>query len=363
MSNDNGKQCHTFNLKYVNNSQIDNKLDDSKIPPPQVKSTQTDTTPIPEVDSPVIRSPQIIALYRKASQLTKTACPVLITGETGSGKEVLAKFIHQQSPRHSLPFVAVNCGAIPESLFESEMFGHMKGAFTGAISNQQGYIASAGSGTLFIDEIGELAPQNQVKILRVVEENEYRVVGCKEVRKCRARILAATNKDLEVMVEAGTFREDLFYRLNALTLELPPLRERPEDIPELLEYLTGKVSREQNIPIKKWDNTAVSSLLKYDWPGNIRDLRNLVISMMIYVDDEVIKIEHIIEHGSRILARSISGVTSTRSDGLKHLYPVEFWDQLNRKFKGKGKDMAQAFNCANSLISYFKRKHIKFKPS
>ncbi|WP_442900213.1 sigma-54-dependent transcriptional regulator [Geoalkalibacter sp.] len=212
-------------------------------------------------------------LYDLIEKVAATRANVLITGESGTGKEVVAKAIHYNSDRRDMPFIPINCGAIPENLLESELFGHEKGSFTGAISQKQGLFEVANLGTLFLDEIGELPPMMQVKLLRVIQEREFRRVGGTKNIRCDVRVIAATNKDLEVEVKSGAFREDLFYRLNVIRIELPPLRERREDIPLLVEHLYQKLTGREGFQIEE---AAMRRLLEYRWPGNIRELENVI---------------------------------------------------------------------------------------
>jgi DNA-binding NtrC family response regulator len=201
---------------------------------------------------------------------------VLITGESGTGKELVARGLHCLSSRCHKPFAPVNCGAIPENLFENELFGHRKGAFTDASSHQEGVVKEAEGGTLFLDEIGVITPYNQVKLLRFLQEKEYRPLGDSRNRKADARIIAATNKDLNNMVKEGTFREDLFFRLNIVSLTIPPLRERKEDIPLLAAHFIEKYSREYRKQPVKLSKEAAVALISYSWPGNIRELENKI---------------------------------------------------------------------------------------
>lgn len=209
-------------------------------------------------------------------KLSKVETTVLIRGENGTGKELVARAIHFNSPRKNGAFVAINCGAIPENLMESEFFGHEKGAFTGAIERKIGKFQLANNGTLFLDEIGELKPEMQVKILRALQEKKFTPVGSNREVKTNARIIAATNRNLEKMMETGEFREDLFYRLNVMPIFLPPLRERPDDIPVLAMSFLQKFSKEHNKIITSIDPECLELMKKYRWPGNIRELENIV---------------------------------------------------------------------------------------
>jgi DNA-binding NtrC family response regulator len=218
-------------------------------------------------------------IVRKASLFAKTEAPILILGESGVGKEVLARFVHKESGRKG-KFVSVNCSAIPSELFESELFGYERGAFTGALRSKPGLFEEADGGTIFLDEIGELPLHLQAKLLRVLQENEVRRVGSTEPKKIDVKVIAATNKDLEKLVEEGKFREDLYYRLNVLTLKIPPLRERPEDVLELIGYFLRKYNEKYR---KKVEITpeALEILLNYSFPGNVRELENLIHRLVI----------------------------------------------------------------------------------
>ncbi len=219
------------------------------------------------------QSPPMQELYDLIEKVADTRVNVLITGESGTGKEVVAKAIHYNSDRRDMPFIPINCGAIPENLLESELFGHEKGSFTGAVSQKPGLFEVANLGTLFLDEIGELPPMMQVKLLRVIQEREFRRVGGTKNIRCDVRVIAATNKDLEGEVKIGAFREDLFYRLNVIRIELPSLRERREDIPLLVQHLYTKLTGREGFQIEE---TAMRRLLEYRWPGNIRELENVI---------------------------------------------------------------------------------------
>ncbi|MEZ4764927.1 MAG: sigma-54 dependent transcriptional regulator [Calditrichia bacterium] len=213
--------------------------------------------------------------------IAPTTISVLITGESGSGKEVFARALHQLSPRKNKSMISVNCGAIPEGLLESELFGHEKGAFTGAISTKKGFFELADGGTIFLDEIGEMPIQTQVKLLRVLETGEFMRVGSGELRTVDARVVAATNRDLGRMVQQKQFRKDLYYRLKAVTIFLPPLRERREDIPLLIEKFTSDVLKNENLSFAGYTEEALDMLRRYNWPGNVRELRNFVETAIV----------------------------------------------------------------------------------
>ena len=221
-------------------------------------------------------SPAMTHIYKLIMQVAKTKTNVLITGESGTGKELIAQSIHQQSDRSDDPFVVINCGGIPESLMESELFGHKKGSFTGATQDKMGLFEVAHKGTIFLDEIGELSLPIQVKLLRAVQERVFKPVGSNEDISVDIRIISATNKELEKEVIAGNFREDLFYRLNVIEIKVPPLRERKTDLRILAQHFLEKYSREMGKEISKFSSYAIDLLTKYDFPGNIRELENLL---------------------------------------------------------------------------------------
>jgi two-component system NtrC family response regulator len=227
------------------------------------------------------KSPKFKTVMNLIEKVAETDAPVLLYGESGTGKELFAKQIHYQSNRATKPFVAVNCAAIPENLFESELFGHKKGSFTGADRDKTGKIKNADKGTLFLDEIGEIPLDMQAKLLRFLQEGEIQPVGAGSLEYVNVRVIAATNKNLEILVEKGQFREDLYYRLNIFPITIPPLRERKEDIPELVDFFLKKYGY-KHIQV---DKDILAKLQNYDWPGNIRELENAVYRMAILAKD------------------------------------------------------------------------------
>ncbi|HEY0480256.1 MAG TPA: sigma 54-interacting transcriptional regulator [Kofleriaceae bacterium] len=227
-------------------------------------------------------------VFRKVEKIAATDISVLITGETGTGKELIAREIHTRSPRTGKPFVTINCGAIPENLLESELFGHVKGAFTGAVANKQGKFQAADGGTLFLDEIGEMPVELQVKILRALQERVVYRVGDTRPETCDIRILAATNRDLDKEIAAGRFREDLYYRLNVVNVELPPLRQRGEDVLVIARYLLSRYSREYDVKVKGLSPNAAVAIRKHAWPGNIRELENRIKKAIVLCESSVI---------------------------------------------------------------------------
>jgi len=236
-------------------------------------------------DSAAMRS--VYAAIRKA---VETSATVLITGESGTGKELVARAIHYGSRRSAAPFVPVNCGGIPEALIESELFGHMKGAFTGAVTSRAGFFLTADGGTIFLDEISELGLPLQVKLLRVLQDKEVVMVGSSRAQRVDVRILAASNKDLRRLVEREAFRDDLFFRLHVITIDVPPLRVRGNDILLLVRHFTAKYAREFGRLAPRFSDSALASLLAYSWPGNVRELENLVQRLVIMTEEPVIDV-------------------------------------------------------------------------
>lgn len=239
------------------------------------------------------RDPAVREIVDLAKQVADTAATVLITGESGSGKEVLAQVIRRHSGRRAEPFVAVNCGGIPESLQESEFFGHVKGAFTGAVERKVGKLERANGGTIFFDEIGEMSKSLQAALLRVLQSGEYSPVGSSETKYCDVRVIAAANRDLTEMMDAGEFRRDLYYRLNIIRLETPPLRERKGDIPLLCDHFASVLASRYGKPGLRVSDEAVQVLLTYDFPGNVRELENFLGRATILCRDGVIEPEHL----------------------------------------------------------------------
>ena len=235
-------------------------------------------------------------VMQQLKQIIETAGPtnsrVLIGGENGTGKELVARAIHQHSPRVDRPFVAVNCAAIPETLIESELFGHERGSFSGATAMKRGQFEQADSGTLFLDEIADMSLSTQAKVLRALQEQQFTRVGGTKLIKVDVRVLAASNKDLLKEIDKGTFREDLFYRLNVVPIVVPPLRDRREDIPLLVKHFLHVHAEEQGLKIKQVSPEAMDVFMQYDWPGNIRELRNLIERLMIMVPGPVIEASH-----------------------------------------------------------------------
>jgi two-component system nitrogen regulation response regulator NtrX len=240
------------------------------------------------IDAPfeiVGKSPVMRALMEKVEKVAATPARVLITGENGTGKELVARALHRQSPRASKPFVEVNCAAIPGELIESELFGHMKGSFTGAVADRAGKFEQANKGTLFLDEIGDMSLAAQAKVLRVLQDNVITRIGGSKPISVDVRVIAATNKTLESEIAAGTFREDLYYRLNVVPIHVPPIRERREDIPLLAQYFASTLSAREGITPRTFAADALEHLSGLDWPGNVRELKNTVERLLILAPD------------------------------------------------------------------------------
>ncbi len=242
----------------------------------------------------------IRTLVGQIEKVGVTPARVLITGENGTGKELVARAVHRLSPRLNKPFIEVNCAAIPSELIESELFGHMKGSFTGAVQDRAGKFEQADKGTIFLDEIGDMSPSAQAKVLRVLQDGEVtRIGGAKRVQ-VDVRVLAATNKDLQEEIANGRFREDLFYRLNVVPLHVPPLRERRDDIPLLAQYFADQLSRREGAPVRVLDASAIEALTQMEWPGNVRELRNTIERLLILAS------------GPRVTSADVNRLTGAR---------------------------------------------------
>ncbi|MBS1902948.1 MAG: sigma-54-dependent Fis family transcriptional regulator [Bacteroidetes bacterium] len=231
---------------------------------------------------------RMVEIYKTIGSVTRSRVTVLVEGESGTGKELIAKAIHYNSPWASEPFIAVNCTALVETLLESELFGHMKGSFTGATADKRGKFELARNGTIFLDEISEIAPTLQVKLLRVLQEREFERVGGEKTMPMNARIIAATNRNMEAEVAAGRFREDLYYRLNVVSIKVPPLRERKDDIPILVRRLLQQINEELHTKVFKISDEAMSRIIQHDWPGNVRELQNILTRAVVLSKSDVI---------------------------------------------------------------------------
>jgi DNA-binding NtrC family response regulator len=279
------------------------------------------------------QSPEMQELGRLIQRVANTDKPVLIQGESGTGKELVVREIHRLSSRSNKPLVVINCAAVPEALLESEFFGHEKGSFTGATALKQGLFEVADGGTLFIDEIGELAPLLQAKLLRVLEDGSLRRIGSIKERRVDVRVLAATNRNLQAEAAAGRFREDLYYRLNVLSLELPPLRQRQGDIPILARHFLG--SSWQIAP------RALAALESFSWPGNVRQLINALERAKVMSDDQTIEYEdlppEILEPGQKNAIDGVAGILAKDNDKLADLQRSHVIDVLRREHGNKAR--------------------------
>jgi DNA-binding NtrC family response regulator len=246
-----------------------------------------------EFDNLVGRSAAMQEVFATVNRVAPTRATVLLAGESGVGKDMIARAIHHHSPRAERPFVKINCTAIPENLMESELFGYEKGAFTGANTTKPGKFEQADTGTVFLDEIGDVPPSIQVKLLRILQEREFERLGSNKTRHIDVRVLAATNVDLRAALEQGTFREDLYYRLNVLPIDIPPLRERKEDIPFLAEHFVKKISKDVGGRIESISEAAIQKLMQYHWPGNVRELENVIERSMVLSQGPVLEPEDI----------------------------------------------------------------------
>ena len=263
-------------------------------------------------DNIIGSSPVMLDVLSTIGQVASSRATVLLLGETGCGKELIAKAIHYNSPRRDKPLIRVNCGALSPQLLESELFGHVKGAFTGAVKDKVGRFEAAGGGTIFLDEVGTLDPQLQVKLLRVLQEREFERVGDHLTIKSDVRVIAATNLELEEEVRKGSFREDLYYRLNVVTINLPPLRSRREDIPRLVDHFLDRYNRENQRDLKKISRDVLNTLLRYPWPGNVRELENAVERAVVLSSGDEFA-EELLPLQIRLFAQQTRGDSSDES--------------------------------------------------
>jgi len=273
------------------------------------------------IDNIIGRSPQMREVFKLIGSVADTRTNILIRGESGTGKELVAKAIHYNSPYSHEPFIVINCSAISDTLLESELFGHVKGAFTDAVCETKGKFEIAGKGTLFLDEIGDISVNLQSKLLRVIESRDFMKVGGERVLKTEARIIAATNKDLELHVEKGNFREDLYYRLKVVEIALPALRERKEDIPELVIYLLEKINRLLRKNVGKVPPPVMKLLTSLPWPGNVRELENALTRAVILAKGDVIQEHNLpIERGKdKIVPRDLVSMKEVEKEYIQHV--------------------------------------------
>jgi DNA-binding NtrC family response regulator len=275
-----------------------------------------------QLENVIGSSKRMRELYEVVGRVAKTDITVLLLGESGTGKELVAKGIHHNSPRHEMPFITINCGAIPEQLLESELFGHRKGAFTGAVYDKRGLFEEAHEGTIFLDEIGELPLSLQVKLLRVLQEGEFMRLGENVSRKVDVRIIAATNRDLSKMVEDGTFREDLYFRLNIVSIKIPPLRERREDIPLLVKYFLDDAMKRYSRSGMRISSEVFHYFNQYPWPGNVRELKNLIERLVVLADSETITPDNLTDEIKNVKS-SVASLPFSLPEGGIDLEEVE----------------------------------------
>ena len=269
---------------------------------------------------PLGKSRLFADVLRLAEQVAPTESTVLIQGESGTGKEVIARYIHDLSARSDGPFLSLNCGALPESLLESELFGHVKGSFTGAVRDKQGLFAAARGGTFFLDEIGEMSPATQVKLLRVLQEREAIPVGGTEAIPVDVRVVAATNRDLEDEIRQGRFRTDLYYRLNVIAIHLPPLRERRDDIEIFVNAFLERIAKEQGTPLKHLSGEAAEAVMSYAWPGNVRELENALERAVVLTRGEAIPLSAM---PSKVTERRVEPLVADRAHHNPTLDTIE----------------------------------------
>jgi DNA-binding NtrC family response regulator len=301
------------------------------------------------------RSRAMEEVIRRAELVAETKSTVLITGETGTGKELVARAIHDRSAQRSMPLIKVNCAAIPETLLESELFGHVRGAFTGATTSKKGRFALADGGSIFLDEIGTMSLTLQSKLLRVLQEREFEPLGAERTERVDLRVIAATNRDLRQMVAEGKFQEDLFYRLNVIPIEIPPLRERREDIPPLVEHFIRKHAQRTGRRFDRMDDALLAGLQQYDWPGNVRELENTIERAVV------------LSPGPAISARAISvlGAAAPQTSGLPSLklrQNIEWVERetIRRALDSSGgvkKDAAELMGISQRALSYYLAKY------
>ncbi|BAI80837.1 two-component system, NtrC family, response regulator [Deferribacter desulfuricans SSM1] len=302
----------------------------------EVKVLQENIREIYGIENIVAKSKKMMDILSLVKKVSKINSNILITGESGTGKELIARSIHDLSDRKNERFLPVNCAAIPENLYESLFFGYEKGAFTGAYSNKKGYFEEANNGTIFLDEITETNPSFQAKLLRVIQERTIKRLGSSEIINVNVRIIAATNKNLKDEVEKGYFREDLYYRLNVINIEIPPLRERKEDIPLLIEYFTKKYSKEFGKSIKKISSEFYKFCYEYSWPGNVRELENTVERCVALEDSDILSVRYIPENMKQYNKQGVKPYKKARDEFEKN-YLLELLSLTDNKISEAAK--------------------------
>ncbi len=297
------------------------------------------------------RSRPMQEIIERAELVAQTKSTVLITGETGTGKELVARAIHNRSAQREMPLIKVNCAAIPETLLESELFGHVRGAFTGAATSKKGKFALADGGSIFLDEIGTMSPALQAKLLRVLQEREFEPLGSERTEKIDVRVIAATNRDLRQMVAESRFQEDLFYRLNVIPIHLPPLRERRDDIPALVEHFLRKHTQRTGRRIDRIDDGVVPALQQYEWPGNVRELENTIERAVVLSSGPTITAQAVSVLGAA--ASQVSGLPSLRLRQNIEWVEKETIRRSLEASKGVKKDAAELMGISQRALSYY----------
>ena len=301
------------------------------------------------------RSRAMQEVIKRAELVAQTKSTVLITGETGTGKEMVARAIHHRSAQREMPLIKVNCAAIPDTLLESELFGHVRGAFTGATITKRGKFALADGGSIFLDEIGTMSMAVQAKLLRVLQEREFEPLGAERTQRVDVRVIAATNRDLKQMVADGKFQEDLYYRLNVIPIQIPPLRERPDDIPVLIDHFVEKHKQRSGKRIERVDDEVMQALQRYEWPGNVRELENTIERAVVLSTSPAITTGSI----------SLLGATSAPAIGLPSLrlhQNIEWVEKetIRRSLEQSGgikKDAAELMGISQRALSYYLAKY------
>ncbi len=293
-------------------------------------------------------------IYKKIGQVTDSRVTVLIQGESGTGKELVARSIHYSGITKNTPFIPVNCTALTETLLESELFGHVKGAFTGSVKDKKGKFELAGDGTIFLDEISEISPSLQVKLLRILQEKEFEKVGGETVIPMKARIMAATNKNLEKLVEEGKFREDLFYRLKIITINLPPLRERREDIPLLVNHFLNKINRELHKSVVKVPDQVMDMLINHEWVGNVRELENTLMQAVVLSKGDVLQKENVLLYESDNKSYEFDSVLNYTLHDVEKIHIKKVLEKLNWDKPKAAKNLGISLPTLYSKIENYK---------
>jgi len=305
-----------------------------------------------QFDNIIGKSPRMQEVFAAVSRVAPTRATVLLAGESGIGKDLIARAIHHHSPRRDRPFVKINCSALPENLMESELFGYEKGAFTGAASARAGKFEQADGGTAFLDEIGDVPPPVQVKLLRVLQEREFERLGSNKTLKVDVRVIAATNQDLRAALEQGAFREDLYYRLNVVPINIPPLRERKEDIPYLVEHFLAKYSEETGGRVRSVTPAAMEKLIAYHWPGNVRELENIIQRAMVLAPGPALEPADIQLDSERRAAAAGDGIPFLPEGMTLDQYEQQLIREALRRCDGNKSQAARLLGLTRNALRY-----------